>query len=63
MGDMESELAIFWNQERPQVENWDTNITIKPSTDSFSCLQSVLGPEFSRILIKETRETSRSNWW
>jgi hypothetical protein len=39
----------------------DTNLATKPSTCSLSCLQSILGPEPSRIFIKENRETSSSD--
>jgi hypothetical protein len=41
--------------------DWDTNPATKPSTYSLSCLQSVLGPDLSRIVLKVTRETPSSN--
>lgn len=56
-GGLEPKLAIFGNQAKPQVERLDT----KPSIYSLSCLHSVLEPEPSRILTKETRETASSD--
>lgn len=54
-GDREPELAMFINQARSQVEGLGKQPSHKNLTYSLSCLQSVLGPEHSRIDIKEMR--------
>lgn len=58
MGDIEPDLAKFYNQERSQVEGLEQ----QPSHKTFN-LQLVLSAECSRtrVLIKETRETSIIN--
>lgn len=55
-------LAILYNQARPQVEVVGHQPATKPSIYCLSCLQSFRGPEPSRIIIKETWESSCSNW-
>jgi hypothetical protein len=57
--DMALELIIFYNHAGPQMEEFRTNPTTKPSTYSLSCLHRMLGSEPS--IIKDTRETSSHN--
>lgn len=56
MGDMEPELAIFCSQARIQVEGLGHQHSHKTFNLQLSCLQSVLGPGPSRIIIKESRD-------
>lgn len=60
--DMESEPGIFYNQSRPQVEGLGHQPRHKTLDLSYILPVECFGTRVSRIFIKQTIETSSSNW-